>query len=298
MDTLMRAAQAAGLHARGAPSVFEAPHLVDVFYGTETLARGVAPSMTGGVAVVVAVWNGGGLDHAKFTVADYVKDAKATPVSVHAVLTRPTLSKLEEAVLKAVPADVDDLRVQGPLLAWAAVARHGAQPGDHQGPVAGQGTPLDEVQQDAWTNQIERIQQQQENTQVQQEQVQVQQADHQYQDQFQAQVDNNQNVQQQQLQEQYFTNGMAQIQQQQDGQTKQQQQQKVQTQQGRQEQEQHQGSTDGWLDDQQIGSSLNPFDRDSYLGAIAKTDFKALDVTQSAHALLRIRNAFVQRGMG
>ena len=79
---------------------------------------------------------------------------------------------------------------------------------------------------------------------------------------------------------------------------KQQQQQKVQTQQGRQEQEQHQGSTDGWLDDQQIGSSLNPFDRDSYLGAIAKTDFKALDVTQSAHALLRIRNAFVQRGMG
>ena len=300
IDTLMRAAQSAGLQARKRPPVFEAPHLVDIFYGTETLARGVAPSMVGGVAVVVAAWNGGELDHAKFTVADYVRDAKAKPVSVHAVLTRPALTKLEQAVLKAVPADVDDLCVQGPALAWAAVARHGAPPTDNNGPLVDQVTKLDynEVQQDAWTNQIERGVQQQENTQVQQEQVQVQQADHQYQDQFQAQVDQNNHVQQQQEQEQYFTKGQAQIQQQEDGETHQVQQQKVQTRQGRQEQEQHQGPADGWTDDDRNGASLNPFDRDGYLAVVAKTDFAALDTTQSAHALLRIRNEFVRRGMG
>jgi hypothetical protein len=165
-----------------------------------------------------------------------------------------------------------------------------------QGPVLGQEV---NQQQDAWTNNVQQIQQQQENTQVQQQQVQVQQADHQYQDQHQNQQDNNQHVQQQQLQEQYITNGMAQIQQQQEGQTKQQQQQKVQTRQGQQEQQeqQHQGSTEGWLDDRQ-GASLNPFDRDAYLNAIAETDFAALDTTQSAHALLRIRSEFVRRGMG
>lgn len=303
MDTLMRAAQSAGLHQVRGSSVFEAPHLVDVSYGTERLVRGVAPSMVGGIAVAVAVWNGGELDHAKFTVADYVKDAKTKSVSVHAVLTRPRLTKLEQAVLKTLPADIDDLRLEGPSVAWAAVAREGAHvPADHHGPVVGQeaqGPVLGQEvqqQQDAWTNNVERIQQQQENTQVQQEQVQVQQADHQYQDQHQNQQDNNQHVQQQQLQEQYFTNGMAQIQQQQDAQTKQQQQQKVQTRQGRQEQ-QHQGSSESWLDDRQ-GASLNPFDRDAYLNAIAETDFAALDVTQSAHALLRIRSEFVRRGMG
>ncbi len=303
-DTLMRAAQSAGLHMAGDTSVFEAPHLVDVSYGTEKLARGVAPSMVGGVAVAVAVWNGGELDHAKFTVADYVADAKAKRVSVHAVLTRPRLTTLEQAVLKAVPADIDDLRLEGPSLAWAAVARQGEHlPADHRGPLVGHqdapGPVLGqeaEQQQDAWTNNIERIQQQQENTQVQQEQVQVQQADHQYQDQHQNQQDNNQHVQQQQLQEQYFTNGMAQIQQQQDAETKQQQQQKVQTRQGKQEQ-QHQGSSETWLDDRQ-GASLNPFDRDGYLNTIAETDFAALDTTQSAHALLRIRSEFVRRGMG
>ncbi|MGX9791811.1 hypothetical protein [Mycobacterium sp. MMS18-G62] len=301
-DAMMRAAQSAGLHMARDTSVFETPHLVDVSYGTEKLARGVAPSMVGGVAVAIAIWNGGELDHAKFSVADYVTDAKAKPVSVHAVLTRPRLSKLEQAVLKAVPADIDDLRVEGPSLAWAAVAREGDHvPADHRGPVVGhqeaQGPVLgQEVQQDAWTNQVERIQQQQDNTQVQQEQVQVQQADHQYQDQYQNQQDNNQHVQQQQLQEQYFTKGMAQIQQQQDGQTRQEQQQKVQTRQGKQEQ-QHQGSTESWLDDRQ-GASLNPFDRDAYLNTIAATDFDALDTTQSAHALLRIRSEFVRRGMG
>ena len=44
--------------------------------------------------------------------------------------------------------------------------------------------------------------------------------------------------------------------------------------------------------------SLNPFDRDAYLNTIAETDFAALDTTQSAHALLRIRSEFVRRGMG
>ena len=303
IDTLMRAAQSAGLHLRDT-SVFDAPHLVDVSYGTEKLARGVAPSMVGGVAVAVAVWNGGELDHAKFTVADYVTDAKAKRVSVHAVLTRPRLTKLERAVLKALPADIDDLRLEGPSVAWAAVAREGVHvPADHHGPVVGQQEAQGPVlgqevnqQQDAWTNQVQQVQQQQENTQVQQEQVQVQQADNQYQEQYQNQQDNNQHVQQQQLQEQYFTNGMAQQQKQQDAQTQQERQEQVQTRQGKQEQ-QIQGSSDNWFDDGQA-ASLNPFDRDAYLNAIAETDFAALDTTQSAHALLRIRSEFVRRGMG
>ena len=56
------------------------------------------------------------------------------------------------------------------------------------------------------------------------------------------------------------------------------------------------GSAASWLDDRQ-GLAWNPFDRDEYLRTILETNFDALDATQSAHALLRIRDEFVRRGM-
>jgi hypothetical protein len=288
----------AGLDRVGRTPVFEADHLVQVSYGTEKLARGVAPSMVGGVAVAVAVWNGGRLDHAKFTVADCVNHADATAVSVHAVLARPRLTELEQAVLAAVPDDIDDLHLKGPSLGWTAVARAGVQvPLDHRGPVFGQDQ---QQQQDANTDVHQQQQQQQDDTKVQQQQEQVQDAATNHQNQQQQQQDRNEHVQQQQEQ-QYDRdqNVRGQAQEQKNAaQTDREQVVQIQGRQGRQVQEQHHDKTGGepWIDDRQ-GIAWNPFERDEYLKAIRDTDFGALDATQSAHALLRIRGEFLRRGM-
>jgi hypothetical protein len=294
----LRESERTGLDRVGRGAVSEASHLVTVSYGTEKLARGVAPSMVGGVAVAVALWNGGRLDPSKFIVADYVNDADATAVSVHAVLARPRLTELEQAVIAAVPDDIDDLHLKGPSLGWTAVARAGVQvPLDHRGPVLGQ----DQQQQhDDKTAEHQQQQQQQDDTKVQQQQEQVQQADTNVQQQQQQQQDLNEHVQQQQEQD-YQRNqtvrGQAQ-EQKNAAQTDREQVVQIQGRQGQQVQERHHDKTGGepWLDNRQ-GVAWNPFDRDEYLKAIRETDFDALDATQSAHALLRIRGEFVRRGM-
>ena len=289
----LRHAEQVGLARVGRKPVFEAQHLVEVSYGTEKLARGVAPSMVGGVAVAVAVWNGGRLDHAKFGVADHLTHAGVRPVSVHAVLVHPRLSELERAVLAAVPDDLDDLHLKGPSLGWTAVARDGVHvPLDHQGPVFGQEQAQ---QQDVNTDVAQIQQQQQDDTAVQQQQEEIAHANTNN-DQVQQQENRLQTVRQQQQREQVLNTWQAEAQAQQDYATHQQYQLNLHQGATNQHQEQQHSGESSWLDDRQ-GVAWNSFDRDEYLNTIQSTDFDALDATQSAQALLRIRRQLLRRGM-
>jgi hypothetical protein len=268
---------------------FAADHLVNIHYDKQPLARGMVPSLVS-VAVSRAVWNGGALKHNNFVAFDYVRDSAHPEVEVLVVLVAPRLSELEQAILRAVPNQIDEVYVKGPSLSWTPVVQAGlVSPFGER-----EGSPL--FQRIVERNTQQQVQQQQEDTQRQQQQQQQQQADRQAQQQQQQQQDLNQNQQQQQQQQQDVARTQQQQQQQQqDAQTQQRQQQNQQDAQTRQQQ-QEDGSSRSWLDDRQ-GLELGPFIEDDYLELLRATDFTGLDATQSAKMLLRLREQLILRGL-
>jgi outer membrane biosynthesis protein TonB len=287
----LRARERQGLE-RAAHPLVETDHLVNVAYGRVFLGRGLAPSLVS-VAVTEAIWNGGSLDHKKFTVTDFVKDAKRPPLEATIVLVKPRLTDVEQAVLRQAPPDLDEVYVQGPLLSWTPVAAAGLHQrfGDF-------GSPLFQQQYQQTDTTQQQQQQQQNDKQVQQQQQQQVQADNKQQQQQQQQQDKNQTVQQMQQQQQDLNQtNQQQQQQQQNAETAQQQQQNQQDKDGHQEQQQINGDS-SWVEDDREGLILGSFDRDDFVKQLMKTDFKSLDASASAKTLLRLRRQFLRYGMG
>ncbi len=287
----LRKLEEEGLGRIHRPSVLESKHLVDILYDRKTVARGLAPSLVS-VAVSQVIWDGGSLNGDKFVAADYTRGVPADAIEVVAVLVKPRLSELEAAMVRAVPAEIDEVNLKEPLLSWTPVAQAGLQFGPFGG---GQGSPLFQNVVEQKTQQ--QVQQQQEDKQIQQQQQQQQQENRTQQQQQQQQQDRNQTVQQQAQQQQDANQGQQQQQQQQqDAQTHQDQQQNRQDAQTHQEREQQQGER-GWLDNDRQGASLGSFDKEAYLHALLVTDFAGLDATQSVRVLLALREQFLLRGM-
>jgi hypothetical protein len=287
----LRARERQGL-VRAARPLVETDHLVNVAFGRVFLGRGLAPSLVS-VAVTEAIWNGGSLDHKKFTVTDFVKDAKRPPLEATIVLVTPRLTDVEQAVLRQAPPDLDEVYVQGPLLSWTPVAAAGLHQrfGDF-------GSPLFQQQNQQIDTLQQQIQQQQNDKHNQQQQQQQQQADHQQQQQQQQQQDQNETVQQMQQQQQDLNQtNQQQQQQQQNAETAQEQQQNQQDKEGQQEQEQVHGAM-SWVEDDREGLVLGGFDREDFVKQLMKTDFTSLDANASAKALLRLRQQFLRYGMG
>jgi hypothetical protein len=285
----LRTMEVRGLVGREMPA-HASEHLVDIRYGSKALARGVAPSLVP-VAVSESVWNGGELDRDKFAAVDYARDAEAAPPTVLVVLVKPQLSELEEAVVRAVPSDISEVHVKEPSLSWTPAARAGL----HAPFGTDVGSPL--FQKEVRHGTRQQVQQQQEDKQNQQQQQQQQQDDKQKQQQQQQQQDLNQGYQQQQQQQQDAGQGnQQQQQQQQDAQTQQDQQQNEQDAQTHQEQH-HEGGQRSWVDDDRQGIWTGRFERGDYLNRLKASDFSELDATQSARALLALREVLLRQGM-
>jgi hypothetical protein len=61
----------------------------------------------------------------KFVAIDYVRDPYHSRVNVMVVPVRPQLSELEEAVIRIVPAEMDEVHVSEPSLSWTPPAQIG-----------------------------------------------------------------------------------------------------------------------------------------------------------------------------
>lgn len=288
----------------GAEAFDGMPVIVDVLYGNAWLAKHVLLGTETQLAVTVSVWSGGKLDDNNFRSHSYsLKKVKTADTEVLTVLIPPRLSKIEKAVLEAVPADISEIHVQGPSVSWSAAGlalKWTAEKKDINNV-----SQLIDLQQffvpglcdvqDVTT--VHQKQQQQADTKQQQQQQQInQKGTQQIQQQQQAQQQNdNQKQQQQQVQQQ-----QAQTEQNQD-QNQQQQQDTKQQQQDQNDQHdaatgaQHQGA---FRDDLDGGFVVLPVDEERYEGLLSRIDFESLDATQSVKELLRLREKLIAVGLG
>lgn len=282
------------------------PTIVDIQYGNTWLAQHslLAPHTT--LALTASVWSGGALNDNGFTVHEhYKRNTSAANIHVLIVLIAPKLNRIEESLLKAVPAELSEVHVSGPSVAWSAAG------------LAMQWTPDDvslrtvrkpvgirqffipmaeRVQQYTTVNQR---QQQQQDTKQQQQQQQQFATDGQNRQQQQQQQQQEKTIQQQQQQDQ------KQQQQTDQQQNQAQQQQQAQGEEHAQQQQQHhdaataQGGFSGYMRDELDGGFVvRPIDEERYASLLSRIDFQSLDATQSVKELLRLRERLLTIGLG
>src|SRR5687767_9501929 len=106
----------------GGVALDHVPAIVDVHYRTSWLAKHVILLPEAEATASYAVWSGGALDPDGFSALVHTRDPKrALDADVLVVLVPPRLSKLETAVLEAVPGELSDIHVRGPSVAWTPV---------------------------------------------------------------------------------------------------------------------------------------------------------------------------------
>ncbi len=276
----------------------DVPVIVDVRYGSSWLAKHLLITAEAQVAFSAAVWTGGKLDPKKFQLLQHVKrGSKPIEIQVLTILVPPKLTKIEKAMVAAVPEDISDVHVKGPSVAWTAagVDVRWDQPvienkqGLSYSPSRKFLIPLYEQQQIITT--VEQQQVQQNDTKQQQQQQ--QQADA-----TQQQQQLQQDGQQQQQQQMQFENKQQIQQQQQQNQNKDGQQQQ------KQNQKQHDAATNKaqhgsiFWNEMDGGLVVKPFDEVSYATLLERVDFSSMDATQSVRELLRLREQLITAGMG
>jgi hypothetical protein len=248
------------------------PWIVDVTYGRSWLAKHVLLSEAAHVAVSVAIWSGGALDHDKLSVwaypspeagnvAGHTGDAVAGKAGAKAafevvtILVPPRLSEIERALVSAVPGDLSEIHIKGPSVSWTAAeiindvarraeARIFEREVDMRQRLRDIG-PFGEEQQQQTT--VDQQQRQQDDTKQQQQQQQQADTKQQQQQQQQQQQDTRQQNQQQQQQQVEQNQGKEQ------NQNQQQQQQQAKTEQQQQQQQQQDKQTnDNQRDQNQV----------------------------------------------
>jgi len=273
------------------------PLIVDVMYGNSWLAKHLLITPDVQVAFSAAVWSGGKLDSRNFRLLQHVKrGSKPTEIQVLTILIPPKLTKIERAMVAAVPEDISDVHVKGPSVAWTAagIDVRWDQPviemkqGLSVAPSREFLVPFYEQQQIYTT--VEQQQLQQNDTKQQQQQQ--QQADTKQQQQQQQQE-----TQQQQQQQQQFDNKQQVQQQQQQNQNKdgQQQQRQRQAQHDAATQKAQQGSM--YWNEMDGGLVIRQFDQERYASLLERIDFSTMDATQSVRELLRLREQLITAGM-
>jgi len=280
------------------------PTIVDVRYGASWLAKHLLITTDTQIALSCAVWSGGKLDSQKFAVVQHVvKGGKRFDADVLALLVPPRLSKVERAMVEAVPADLSEVHVKGPSVAWTAAGvsmswdnqKAGDRPGLAYTPSRAVFVPFYEQHEDYTGVQQQQLQQEDTKQQQQQQQYQDNQTQQAQQQQQQQQAEKQQQQQQQQFQQQQ--NEQVQQQQQQnqkqDGQHDQHQ---VQDRHVANTGKEHQGGAiwnelDG-------GIVFRPFEQEKYASLVERIDFEAMDATQSVKELLRLREQLITVGLG
>src|SRR5688572_24896600 len=97
------------------------PVIVDVLYGNVWLAKHIMIGSHTQVALSAAVWSGGKLNNQKFRVMEHqLKKNAETDIQILTILIPPRLTKVEKAVVKAVPEDLSEIHIKGPSVAWSA----------------------------------------------------------------------------------------------------------------------------------------------------------------------------------
>lgn len=285
--------------------VQSAPMIVDVMYGNTWLAKHLVITPDTHIALSVAVWSGGKLDDQQFKLVQYVlKGLKRFDIQVLTILIPPKLTKIERAMVNAVPGSLSEIHLKGPSVAWTAgsvsinwdspkdeAAREKEQeiierPGVLAGPNRKVLLPTDEVIHQQTTVQDHQVQQndtkqQQQQLQGHQEQYQVQKqqdeaTNHQEQQQFQ-----NKNTEYNQQQQQQLADG---------------------------KQQQHQAKHDAatgfqgsklFYDTEMAGGFVvRPWEQERYASLLERIDFESMDATQSVKELLRLRERLITVGLG
>jgi len=277
------------------------PLIVDVLYGNVWLAKHIMIGSHTQIALSVAVWSGGKLNNQKFRVMEHrLKKTTDADMQILTILIPPKLTKVERAVLKAVPEELSEIHIKGPSVAWSA------------GGLAVRWTPekkrvQGEVLVDIQEFYIPQYENYQQYTTVQQQQVQQANTNQQQQQQQHWNQDG-QNQQQQQQQQQDEATGQQQQQEQQfqEANTEQQQQQQQQQADGQQNQNRshhdaatnQQGSLGLFRDDLDGGFIFRHIEQERYVSLLNRIDFEKLDATQSVKELLRLREKLLTIGLG
>jgi len=281
------------------------PVIIDILYGNTWLAKHalVAPHTT--LALTASVWSGGGLNDGGFTVREHrIKGAAAGELEVLIILIPPKLSRIEDALLRAVPAELSEVHVSGPSVAWSAAglsAKWTPDPDRLKGvrrPIGMEQFHIPEFERVQVQTTVQQQQQQQNDTKQQQQQQQHYATDGQNHQQQQQQQKQDGTVQQQQQQEQH--------QQQQTDQNQKQVQQQQQAQGGEnahQQQQAHDAATAQqgaafYRDELDGGFLVRPIDEERYASLLSRIDFQSMDATQSVKELLRLRERLLTIGLG
>jgi hypothetical protein len=277
--------------------VTTAPFIVDVMYGSAWLAQHMVLADDTSIALSSATWSGGKLDEDKFAlVLHTLRKAAKSGLHVLTLLVPPSLSKVEQALVRAVPAGLGEIHVKGPSVAWTAAGISAKWDAPARGdalayvPSSRVLDPFYEKHQQYTTMDQQQVQQQ--DTRQQQQKQQFQDTHTQQQQQQIQQQDKQQQVQQQ--------NQLNQEQ-------AQQQQQQLQNDNGQQEQHQNQDrhandcamqhESSMFWDDLDGGLVFRQFEEEIYRSAIERIDFEALDATQSVKELVRLRERLLTIGM-
>jgi hypothetical protein len=283
--------------------VRSAPMIVDVMYGNIWLAKHLVITPDTHIALSVAVWSGGKLDDQQFRLVQHVlKGLKRFDIQVLTILIPPKLTKIERAMVNAVPGSLSEIHLKGPSVAWTAgsvsinwdspeqEAVAEKQPEiERAGVLAGPNRkillPTDEVIHQQTTVQDRQVQQN--DTKQQQQQLQG----HQEQYQVQKQQDAATNHQEQQQ----FQNAN----------TEYRQQQQQQLADGKQQQRQNahdaatgfQGSKLFYDTEMTGGFVVRPWEQERYVSFLERIDFESMDATQSVKELLRLRERLITVGL-
>jgi hypothetical protein len=274
------------------------PIIVDVLYGNAWLAKHLVLAADCTLALSCAAWSGGKLDEDQFSVVRHsLRRMKDVDVEVLTLLVPPRLTKVERALVRAVPAALGEIHVKGPSVSWTAagIATRWDEPSKGKDSLAYVPNIKDVVPFYENYQQYTTMQQQQ----LQQNDTKQQQQQQQYQDAHTQQ-------QQQQMQQQ---EGQQQVQQQMElnQEQVQQQQQQYQNADGQQDQHQFQDrhaadtaqqhDSGMFWDDLDGGLVFRQFERERYASVLEKIDFEALDATQSVKELVRLRERLLTIGL-